>query len=174
MTVVTHARHCIIPAAAIYEPDYRKSKPFPARIIRADGIPLGIAGLWERWHNPATGQVLYSYTMLTVNADDHAFMRNYYKPDDEKRMVVILPQGLYNDCLTLRPAIARSLCANIRLIDSLSHRRMSMIDEQLAILLADWHEQLNDVVDVKEIDGWHAALRRTIDDLKASGSIDAL
>lgn len=49
-----------------------------------------------------------------------------------------------------------------------------MTDEQLAILLADWHEQLNEIVDVKELDGWHAALRRTIDDLKASGSIDAL
>jgi len=60
---------------------------------------MGIAGLWERWHDPATGQVLHSYTMLTVNADDHAFMRNYHKPGDEKRMVVILPQGLYNDWL---------------------------------------------------------------------------
>ncbi|MBP3998317.1 hypothetical protein [Pseudomonas koreensis] len=49
-----------------------------------------------------------------------------------------------------------------------------MIDEQLAILLADWHEQLNEIVGVNELDGWHAALRRTIDDLKASGSIDAL
>ncbi|WP_434676738.1 SOS response-associated peptidase [Pseudomonas sp. D3-10] len=93
------AQHCIIPAAAIYEPDYRKGKPFPARIIRADGQPMGIAGLWERWHDPSTGEVLHSYTMLTVNADDHAFMRNYHKPDDEKRMVVILPQGLYSDWL---------------------------------------------------------------------------
>lgn len=49
-----------------------------------------------------------------------------------------------------------------------------MNDEQGAVMLADWYEQLNGPVDVEEIDSWHAALRRTIDDLKAGGSIDAL
>ncbi len=28
-----------------------------------------------------------------------SFMRNYHKPEDEKRMVVILPKGLYGDWL---------------------------------------------------------------------------
>ncbi|WP_262378266.1 hypothetical protein [Pseudomonas sp. WS 5532] len=46
-----------------------------------------------------TGTILHSYTMLTINADDHSFMRNYHKPQDEKRMVVILPRGLYGDWL---------------------------------------------------------------------------
>jgi len=93
------AQHCIIPAAAIYEPDWRTGKPIPTRIARADGEIMGIAGLWEQWREPGTGELLHSYTMLTVNADDHAFMRNYHKPDDEKRMVVILPRGLYGDWL---------------------------------------------------------------------------
>ena len=31
--------------------------------------------------------------MLTINADEHAFKRNYHKPSDEKRMVVMLPEG---------------------------------------------------------------------------------
>lgn len=91
-------QHCIIPAAAIYEPDWRSGKAVPTRISRADGEDIGIAGLWERWKNPA-GEVLHSYTMLTVNADDHELMRNYHKPNDEKRMVVILPRGLYDDWL---------------------------------------------------------------------------
>jgi putative SOS response-associated peptidase YedK len=59
---------------------------------------MGIAGLWEHWKNPA-GEIIHSYTMLTVNADDHEFMRNYHRPEDEKRMVVILPKGLYRDWL---------------------------------------------------------------------------
>src|SRR3546814_2340873 len=42
---------------------------------------------------------IHSYTMLTVNADNHELMRHYHKPDDEKRSVVILPQGLYSDWL---------------------------------------------------------------------------
>ncbi|WP_421556705.1 SOS response-associated peptidase [Pseudomonas kitaguniensis] len=93
------AQHCIIPAAAIYEPDWRSGKSIATRITRTDGELLGIAGLWEQWRDPGTGQILHSYTMLTINADDHPFMRNYHKPQDEKRMVVILPKGLYGDWL---------------------------------------------------------------------------
>jgi putative SOS response-associated peptidase YedK len=70
----------------------------PTRISRADSEDIGIAGLWERWKNPA-GETVHSYTMLTVNADDHELMRNYHRATDEKRMVVILPRGLYDDWL---------------------------------------------------------------------------
>jgi putative SOS response-associated peptidase YedK len=94
-----YAQHCIIPAAAIYEPDWRSGKAIPTRIERGDGGPMGIAGLWEQWKNPE-GKTVHSYTMLTVNADDHEFMRNYHRPEDERRMVVILPKGLYRDWLT--------------------------------------------------------------------------
>lgn len=93
------AQHCIIPAAAIYEPDWRSGKAVATRIARADGEVMGIAGLWEEWRDPNTRQTLHSYTMLTVNADTHDFMRNYHRPEDEKRMVVILPRGLYHDWL---------------------------------------------------------------------------
>lgn len=93
------AQHCIIPAAAIYEPDWRSGKAVATRIARADGKAMGIAGLWEEWRDPNTRQTLHSYTMLTVNADTHEFMRNYHRPEDEKRMVVILPRGLYRDWL---------------------------------------------------------------------------
>jgi len=93
------ARHCIVPAEAIFEPDWRTGKPIPTRITRKDGQLLGIAGLWERWKSPA-GVEVHSFTMLTVNAADHEFMNVYHKPGNEKRMVVILPQGSYNDWLT--------------------------------------------------------------------------
>jgi putative SOS response-associated peptidase YedK len=87
------AQHCIIPADAIYEPDWRTGRHVPTRIARADGEPLGIAGIWDRWDSP-TGAML-SYTMLTINADEHAFMCKYQRRDDEKRMVVILPEEEY-------------------------------------------------------------------------------
>lgn len=106
------AQHCIIPAAAIYEPDWRTGKSIATRIARADGELLGIAGLWERWRDPVTSEDLHSFTMLTINADDHPFMRNYHKPQDEKRMVVILPRGLYGDWLNAGAATAWSLCAS--------------------------------------------------------------
>ena len=90
---------CIIPAEAIYEPDWRSGKAVPTRITRTDSELMGIAGLWSWWKSPS-GQELHSFTMLTINADDHHLMRNYHKPVDEKRMVVVLPEGAYQDWLT--------------------------------------------------------------------------
>ena len=34
--------------------------------------------------------------MLTVNADDHALMKRFHKPGEEKRMVVILDPADYD------------------------------------------------------------------------------
>jgi putative SOS response-associated peptidase YedK len=94
------ARHCIIPAAAFFEPDWRSGKAIHTRIVRTDGKPIGIAGLWTGWRNPENGEILRSFTMLTVNADDHPFMRNFHKPGDEKRMIVILHEDQYDDWLS--------------------------------------------------------------------------
>lgn len=95
-------RRCIIPAAAIYEPDWRNGKAVPTRIARADGKPMGIAGLWTGWKAPS-GDILRSYTMLTINADTHPLMQLFHKPTDEKRMVVILPDEQYDNWLHAGP-----------------------------------------------------------------------
>lgn len=92
------AHHCIIPAEAIFEPDWRSGKAVPTRVSRADGEPMGIAGLWSWWKSPK-GDVLHSFTMLTINADQHPLMNQFHKPTDEKRMVVILPEDRYDDWL---------------------------------------------------------------------------
>lgn len=100
------ARHCIIPADAIFEPDWRSGRAVPARIVRTDGKPMGIAGLWTGWKQP-NGEILRSFTMLTVNADEHPFMRNYHKPGDEKRMVVILQDDEHDAWLSATPDDSR-------------------------------------------------------------------
>ena len=92
------AQHCIVPAEALFEPDWRSGKSVSTRIVRADGEPLGIAGLCSSWRSPK-GELVHSYTMLTVNADDHSLMRMFHKPTDEKRMMVILPTNRYQDWL---------------------------------------------------------------------------
>lgn len=83
-------RRCIVPAEAIYEPDWRSGRGVPTRIRRRDGQPLALAGIWTGWRGP-TGEVLRSFSLLTVNADQHPFMRQFHKADEEKRMVVVLP-----------------------------------------------------------------------------------
>lgn len=103
------AKHCIIPADAIYEPFYyEQKKSRPVRITRADERPMGIAGLWTTWHSP-TGPVL-SFTMLTVNADTHPFMSRFHEWEEEKRMVVILPGQSENRDLTSFGENTRSKC----------------------------------------------------------------
>lgn len=92
------AQRCIIPAQAFFEPDWRSGKAVPTRITLADGEPMGLAGLWAQWRSPA-GEWVYSFTMLTINADAHPFMRHFHKPQDEKRSVVILPPERYDDWL---------------------------------------------------------------------------
>lgn len=92
------SRHCIIPADAIYEPDWRSGKAIATRISRVDDQPMGIAGLWSAWKSP-TGDIIHSYTMLTINADTHPLMNMFHKPTDEKRMVVILRDDQYSDWL---------------------------------------------------------------------------
>lgn len=115
-----HARHCIIPAEAFYEPDWRSGRAVPTRISRADGEPMGIAGLWGSWTAP-DGTRVHSYTMLTINADEHALMKQFHKPGEEKRMVVILPEDRYDDWLAasvadsvdfLRPYPAAAMTAH--------------------------------------------------------------
>ena len=91
-------RRCIIPADAFYEPDWRSGKAVPTRISLADGNPMGIAGIWTGWRS-TDGSIVRSYSMLTINADDHPLMRQFHKAQDEKRMVVILPEDRYLDWL---------------------------------------------------------------------------
>lgn len=91
-------RHCIIPVEAFYEPDWRSGRAVATRIRRADGRPMGLAGIWTGWKSPA-GEILRSFSMLTINADQHPLMNQFHKPTDEKRMVVILEPEQFNDWL---------------------------------------------------------------------------
>ncbi|MEE9871530.1 MAG: SOS response-associated peptidase family protein [Delftia lacustris] len=74
-------QRCIIPATTFDEPNWETGKNVWWRFARADGDPWGLAGLWNVWTDPATGEVRESYTMLTINADAHQLMIRMHKPD---------------------------------------------------------------------------------------------
>ena len=81
--------------ANFFEPNYETGKPLRWRIERADSGPVAIASIWE--YRPA--DQLLSFSMLTINADGHPLMQRFHKPDDEKRMVMILEPGQYQGWL---------------------------------------------------------------------------
>ena len=111
---------CIVPAENFFEPNYESGKPVRWRIAHADQRPLSIAGIWEwRAHGP-DGLPVLSFSMLTINADGHPLMSRFHKPDEEKRMLVLLepPQyqgwlegALVNDPALYQPYPAEQLVA---------------------------------------------------------------
>lgn len=90
-----HGKRCIIPAWSFDEPNWESGRNVWWRFRRVDGAPWGLAGLWNTWTDKATGELVESYTMLTLNADAHPLMRRMHKPDpklapdrQDKRSVV--------------------------------------------------------------------------------------
>jgi putative SOS response-associated peptidase YedK len=92
---------CLIPCESFYEPNYETGKPVRWKIGVESGEPLAIAGLWRAWEEPE-GPPSISFTLLTVNANEHPLMKRFHKPGDEKRSVVIVPPMAYDDWLNCR------------------------------------------------------------------------
>ena len=92
-----------------YEPSYESGTAVRWRIELACGDPFGIACLWDRWTDPTSGELLVSFSMLTVNADAHPVMRQFHKPGDEKRTPVIITPELHATWLSADPAQAAEL-----------------------------------------------------------------
>ena len=99
---------CLLPMEAFYEPNWETGKHIRYRIDMADKSPFAVAGLYREWQEP-DDQASFSFTQLTVNADAHPLMQRMHRPDDEKRSLVIVPPGDYDDWLACRdPEAARS------------------------------------------------------------------
>lgn len=77
-------QRCIIPAESFFEPCWETGKHIPWRFRRTDGTPWGLAGLWNAWTDPETGEIVQSYTMLTINADAHPLMSRMHRPDPKR------------------------------------------------------------------------------------------
>ena len=101
-----NGQRCIVPLQAFFEDDFRSGKAVPTRIARVDGKPMGVAGLWARWQG-GDGEVILSYCLLTVNANNHALLRRYGPPGSEKSLPAILNEGAYDAWLTARPDKAK-------------------------------------------------------------------
>lgn len=95
----------LIPATAIYEPNWETGKAVRWKIGLPGWEPFAIAGLWRAWPDGAV-----SFTMPTVNADRHPLMNRFHKPGDEKRGVVVLPREHWDEWLNgCHPEHARTL-----------------------------------------------------------------
>ena len=65
-------RRCIVPVDGFFEwraiKGARAKQPYA--IAMKDGAPFGLAGLWENWRNPATGEWERTFVVITVSSND--------------------------------------------------------------------------------------------------------
>lgn len=97
---------CLVPMQAFYEPNWESGKAVRWRIGLSDEQPFAVAGMWDSWRDPASGEASLSFTMLTLNADAHPLLRRFHRPEDEKRMIGVLPPSEYREWLHATPDTA--------------------------------------------------------------------
>lgn len=81
-------RRCLVPADGYFEWRAFNGKKYPYYIFLRDKEVFSFAGIWEQWVDPATGEILKTYTILTTAANP--LMEKIH--NTKKRMPVILPR----------------------------------------------------------------------------------
>lgn len=96
-------RRCIVPATVYYEWKKEPGGSMPHRFFAADGSPLALGAVWERWRSP-DGILLHSTAILTTAANSLAETVHH-------RMPVIIGPADLNTWLnpTTSPGDARTL-----------------------------------------------------------------
>ena len=103
-------RHYALALADVfYEPCYESGKAVRTAIQQVNQEPMAIASIWDTWTEPETGELIISFSMLTIEASNHSVMLRMHKPEEEKRTVVPLRPELFNAWLNATPDEAEAL-----------------------------------------------------------------
>jgi len=79
-------KHCLVIADGFFEWRYYSGKNYPYYIKLKNREAFSIAGLWDCWENKTTGDLVYTYTIITTEANP--LMAKIH--NKKKRMPVIL------------------------------------------------------------------------------------
>ena len=63
-------RRCIVPVDSFYEWRREGEIRQPFRILRADGRPMALAGLWSGWKDPKTEEIRRTFSIITGTPND--------------------------------------------------------------------------------------------------------
>lgn len=63
-------RRCLVPVNGYYEWKGEAGSKQPLAIALKSEEPMALAGLWENWKDPATGEWLRTFTLLTTSPND--------------------------------------------------------------------------------------------------------
>jgi putative SOS response-associated peptidase YedK len=90
-------KRCLVPVDSFYEWKREGTGRQPYRILRSDGGPLALAGLWTGWRDPATDTVRRTFTIVTTTP-------NQALGDLHDRMPVIVDADAWDRWLDPKPA----------------------------------------------------------------------
>lgn len=88
--------HCLVLANGFFEWQEYQGKNYPYYIRLKNHEPFAMAGLWDRWRNPVTSEMLETYTVITTAANP--LMEKIH--NKKKRMPVILPKDRERDWIS--------------------------------------------------------------------------
>jgi putative SOS response-associated peptidase YedK len=63
-------KRCLVPVDSFYEWKREGSVRQPYRVVRRDGMPLALAGLWAGWRDPDAETVRRTFTIITTTPND--------------------------------------------------------------------------------------------------------
>ncbi|WP_411686090.1 SOS response-associated peptidase [Acinetobacter pseudolwoffii] len=87
----------LVPVDTFYEPKYIDGKPHWFGISREDGNPFTVAAIYD--DVLIEDEKIRSFSMLTINSDQHLLMKQFHHPDDEKRSIIVIPEESRHDWL---------------------------------------------------------------------------
>ena len=90
-------RRCLVPVDSFYEWKREGTIRQPYRVVRADGKPLVLAGLWAGWRDPSTDAVRRTFAIVTTTP-------NHALSDLHDRMPVIIPDDAWARWLSPLPS----------------------------------------------------------------------
>jgi len=90
-------KRCIVPVESFYEWKRDGTVRQPYRIVRRDGDPLALAGLWSGWRDPATDTVRRTFSIVTTTPNEAIATLH-------DRMPVVLERDAWDRWLDPRPA----------------------------------------------------------------------
>lgn len=108
-------RRCLVPVESFYEWKREGTVRQPYRVVRDDGQPLALAGLWAGWKDPSTEQVRRTFTIVTTTPNDAL-------ADLHDRMPVLVPEASWERWLHPTAAEPGELLAILQPTDEIALR----------------------------------------------------
>jgi putative SOS response-associated peptidase YedK len=112
-------RRCLVPVDSFYEWKREGTVRQPYRVVREDGRPLALAGLWAGWRDPTSDPespiVVRTFTIVTSGPNDAV-------ADLHDRMPVIVPDDAWGRWLDPAPSDTGELLGLLQPTDEIALR----------------------------------------------------